>query len=745
MSENKTVTLEIDGKTITVDEGTSIYDAAQKNDVYIPILCHQQHMTPVAVCRVCTVEIEGEWKLSPACYRPCSEGLKVHTHATSDKVRTAITVLSELLLADHEVPREAHTEYGDNELVTIAKKLGIEKSRFPKMPRDRGHDESSVTIAVDHNACILCDRCVRGCGEIRNNHVIGRTGKGYRARIAFDLDDPMGDSSCVQCGECMVSCPTGALTNRIVVDSSLQEQIGKTAEEIELDDLASHPLFEGVSKQFLGWNKESIVRRHFKKGEIICREGEYGSTAFIIEKGKVEVYLNSEIKHARAREQAHRNKGFFGMMKRLTGLASRTEDKREEEGTAHFIHVDAPKAIDLNSANPVAELTPDDLIFGEMTCMNNYPRSATVRATEDTTVLEVLRNVLYILQRNKKSKAKLDDVYRRRAIDDHLRSVPIFAELAQDKDEFEKFVSEMREKVELERLSPGDVVFRQGELADDFFLVRVGFVKVSVRQPGGDHVLAYIGPGGFFGEIGLLSDLPELAALAPAGERTATCTSLDHLDLIRIKGEDFQAIISRYPQIKEKLIAEGIKRLKDNDDALNRNKSQQLGEFVQQGLMEAQSLLVLDLEKCTRCDECTKACSDAHDGVTRLIREGLRFENHLVASSCRSCLDPYCMVGCPVGSIRRRSSREIIIEDWCIGCGKCSENCPYGNINMHPFEVERKDPDNPSRMVAVTQQKATTCDLCTDLDGQPSCVYACPHDAAHRMRGEDLLKQVQRT
>ena len=103
--------------------------------------------------------------------------------------------------------------------------------------------------------------------------------------------------------------------------------------------------------------------------------------------------------------------------------------------------------------------------------------------------------------------------------------------------------------------------------------------------------------------------------------------------------------------------------------------------------MNAQSLLVLDLVKCTRCDECTKACADTHQGVTRLIREGLRFDKFLVASSCRSCLDPYCMVGCPVGSIRRRESREIIIEDWCIGCGLCAENCPYGNINM----VEQHD------------------------------------------------------
>lgn len=106
-------------------------------------------------------------------------------------------------------------------------------------------------------------------------------------------------------------------------------------------------------------------------------------------------------------------------------------------------------------------------------------------------------------------------------------------------------------------------------------------------------------------------------------------------------------------------------------------------------------------------------------------------------------MDPYCMVGCPVGSIRRRNSREIIIEDWCIGCGKCAENCPYGNINMHGFPELRDDVANPGHKVAVVQEKATTCDLCADLDGQPSCVYACPHDAAHRMTGPQLLKIVE--
>jgi Fe-S-cluster-containing hydrogenase component 2 len=227
--------------------------------------------------------------------------------------------------------------------------------------------------------------------------------------------------------------------------------------------------------------------------------------------------------------------------------------------------------------------------------------------------------------------------------------------------------------------------------------------------------------------------------------RVATCSALDHVDLVRIRGDDFRHILEQFPDVREHLIQVAVEHLEANERTRRQVEDVPLGEFLHQGLMNAQSLLVLDLERCTRCDECTKACADSHDGVTRLIREGLRFDRFLVATSCRSCLDPYCMVGCPVGSIRRRNSREIIIEDWCIGCGKCAANCPYGNINMHPFPTGEKAPDpaQPGRQIPVLQEKATTCDLCSELDGQPSCVYACPHDAAFRMTGLELLNRVQ--
>jgi Fe-S-cluster-containing hydrogenase component 2 len=147
--------------------------------------------------------------------------------------------------------------------------------------------------------------------------------------------------------------------------------------------------------------------------------------------------------------------------------------------------------------------------------------------------------------------------------------------------------------------------------------------------------------------------------------------------------------------------------------------------------MDAQNLLVLDLEKCTRCDDCVRACASAHDGVTRLLRQGVRFDNYLIATSCRQCRDPLCLVGCPVGSIRRQDSREIQIEDWCIGCGLCAKRCPFDNINMHEFTVDRNDPET-GEVRKVTTNKATVCDLCVEHQ-DPACVYSCPHDAAHRV------------
>ena len=693
------ITLSIDGRDVTVAKGTTIFDAARLNGIPIPTLCHQQNQNPVGVCRVCVVDV-GARVYAAACIRECEPGMKVKTDAPG--VVQARNTLVEMLMADHPSPCARQQQSGDCELETMAKAAGVAEPRFARRLSPRGRDDSSLSIAVDHEACILCDRCIRGCDDVKKNMVIGRSGRGYTAHVGFDLDLPMGSSTCVSCGECMVSCPTGALTNKRVVDANL------AGEKLDAEWILQLPVFKGVSGTFLELNQGAVVKRSIAPGEIICREGEFGSTAFYILEGTVEILINTPIAHVQQEDGAG---SWFSRIR--SKLSDRQQHTRTEESGRRYIPIDAP--VDLPYDKPIAELAAGDL-FGEMTCMSFHPRSATVRAKTDVVVLEMLRNVLDILQKNKTFRAELDRKYRQRALETHIKSVPVFSSMPAD------FIAYLRDRVELIRYSPGEVIVRQGDAADAFYLVRLGFVKVSERHPGGDVVLNYLGRGSYFGEMGLLG----------GGIRTATCTALDHVDVVRIAGGDFNLMLSKFPAIRAGLEQVARDRADMNRRRVASTEHVPITDFLNQGLMEAQSLLLLDLEKCTRCDQCVRACADAHDGVTRLVREGLRFDKYLVATSCRSCRDPLCMVGCPVGSIRRRNSMEIIIEDWCIGCGLCARNCPYGNLNLHPFTVQVPDPGQPARLIATTKKKATGCDLCMEHD-EPSCVYACPHDAAHRV------------
>ena len=211
-----TVTCTIDGVEVTVPSGTTIYTAAKEAGIEIPVLCHDERYDPVGVCRMCVVDVGGR-VLAAACVRPCEDGMEVTT--ASAKVEKQRAVLTELLMADQpdEDPKETTT--GDNLLLELARRYD-DRPRRAACRRRAGAalDDSNPVISVNHDACILCDRCVRACDDIQGNDVIGRTGKGYETRIAFDLNDPMGESTCVTCGECVAACPTGALVNKPIHD-----------------------------------------------------------------------------------------------------------------------------------------------------------------------------------------------------------------------------------------------------------------------------------------------------------------------------------------------------------------------------------------------------------------------------------------------------------------------------------------------------------------------------------------------
>ena len=209
-----TIKCTIDGRQASVPAGTTIWDAAQQLGIAIPVLCHDPRLQPVGVCRMCAVDVGGR-VLAAACVRQVEPGMKVTTGG--EAIQRHRRMLTELLMADQPPANQdaRQTTTGDNQLLALADELGVSASRFAS-GNGRPNDDSSPVIAVNHQACILCDRCIRACDDIQSNDVIGRTGKGYTSRIGFDLDLPMGDSTCVSCGECAAACPTGALTNKTI-------------------------------------------------------------------------------------------------------------------------------------------------------------------------------------------------------------------------------------------------------------------------------------------------------------------------------------------------------------------------------------------------------------------------------------------------------------------------------------------------------------------------------------------------
>ena len=156
--------------------------------------------------------------------------------------------------------------------------------------------------------------------------------------------------------------------------------------------------------------------------------------------------------------------------------------------------------------------------------------------------------------------------------------------------------------------------------------------------------------------------------------------------------------------------------------------------LVENRYINGTATMMIDMDRCTRCDDCIRACASAHDNNPRFIRHGQIYGHHMVANACQHCQDPVCMIGCPTGAIHRDAAtgNVVINDNTCIGCATCANSCPYNNIRMVEIRDKRGSfilDQNTNMPIA----KATKCDLCVDQWGGPSCERACPHDALKRV------------
>lgn len=498
-------------------------------------------------------------------------------------------------------------------------------------------------------------------------------------------------------------------------------------------------------------------------GELIFRQGDYGNSAFLLLSGQVAVVLKTIPGNILGRHEPRR-KSLLAALGQLWRDPSIPEQRNygpsgssnTARGADHSIPPppkiflqDIPRLI---GADDSVMLEPGEL-FGELSALTRTPRSATVFASGSARMLEIRWQGLRDLMRfDRNLKGHVERLYRKHSLQTHLRELPFFQDLPasvfstiaqaavfESYGNFEwhnKFRDTRQEDI-AERILSEPSVAERGEYVNGLLLIRNGFARVCRREESGYRTVAYLGKGETFG----WRELAHTWQTQKPVPWQLSLRAVGYLDVIRIPSRVVEEHV--FPSIPQKKLpallptdrsetkGEGERRLETRPAPL---ETTMLEFLVEERLINGTKAMLIDLDRCTRCDDCVRACAATHDGNPRFVRDGIRHDHYLIANACMHCADPICMIGCPTGAISRHSLDGVVTinDGTCIGCSTCANSCPYGNIRMVEVHDAEGNPyvDRERHLPIV---KATKCDLCVDQPGGPACQRACPHDALVRI------------
>jgi len=498
---------------------------------------------------------------------------------------------------------------------------------------------------------------------------------------------------------------------------------------------------------------------HFEPGDLVVREGDYGNSAFMVLSGKVRVALERldarllgrsdppKPGWRRAIAQLWQNAKLPEVRKNVQGRGDFPPvvgTREEADGTRIFLQ-DVPRLLDQTGT---AQLGPGE-IFGELAALSRTPRTATVFAETATMLLEIRwQGLRDLMRRTPALREHVERLYRENSLCVHLRETPLLSELPSEVldrvaavTQFESFgnFDWYTDFGQHKRSEPGDriaaepLIASEGQVPTALWLVRSGFARVSRRVGHGEQTIAYLGKGQIFG----MNELTETSATQTDVLLTQSLRAVGYVDMLKIPTDVvLNDILPALPASQARLLQQPGTVAPTPEKQLD---PRTLDFLADHRFLNGTETMLINLDRCTRCDDCVRACAATHDNNPRFVRSGPKHDHLMVAHACLHCVDPVCMIGCPTGAIARDEATGIVrINDrTCIGCATCANSCPYETIRM----VEIREPGGAILFDEATRQpivKATKCDLCADQLTGPACQNACPHDALVRVNMSDL-------
>lgn len=509
----------------------------------------------------------------------------------------------------------------------------------------------------------------------------------------------------------------------------------------------------------------------YQPGDIVVRDGDYGNSAFLVISGMVRVVLPPGLPRDMLGRTAERKRGWLSALAELlrqrpipevrdTAQYETSLARKGKGGDQRTSLLDVPGRAALFGAGvdptpakgripPLAApfetaLLPPGHLFGEIAALGRVQRTATIYAETEIRVLEMRWQALRdIKNRDDMWRNRIEQGYRQNQLRRHLAEHPMLAGLdpkvlqsVAEKTLFETYGSyewyvEYKGREGGKDAAAEPAVALQGGYPDGLLLVIGGFGRVSRGLGHRARTLTYLRNGDSFG----LDELYEAWKSGHDCPYETNLTALGYLHVLRIPYSVLAEFV--FPRIE----APGARL-----DAADRPIAQDafLEWAVEKRYINGTETMLIDLERCVRCDDCVRACADTHGGNPRFVRQGETLGKWMVANACMHCVDPVCMIGCPTGAIHRSmEGGAVVINDLtCIGCGTCANSCPYDNIRLVPIRERdgRQVIDPVSREPIL---KATKCDLCNALPTGPSCERACPHGALRRVDIRSLIGDAE--